>query len=207
MDGMAYYTQGLGYTSPTSKIERTVATHSSRDLFIPDRWRSPTTIPKRVTFSPSQKGHKRRIARQFLDRLNSGFWFPENRWYIGDIYIYIYNHPIGKDYKWYISGKNCQLWGFYGTYCATHEGLREPGNSWYRSHPLREPGFTPSDCLFRGGFFSLKLSIQFQGPLHRIVRLCSRWRPAEDKEEDFPLEDGQKKTPYVIIRGPNNSIL
>ena len=30
---------------------------SSRDLLIPDRWRSPTTF-ERVTFSPSQKGHK-----------------------------------------------------------------------------------------------------------------------------------------------------
>ena len=29
---------------------------SSRDLIIPDRWRSPTTF-ERVTFSPSQKGH------------------------------------------------------------------------------------------------------------------------------------------------------
>ena len=31
---------------------------SIRDLFIPDHWRSPTTS-ERVTFSPSQKGHKK----------------------------------------------------------------------------------------------------------------------------------------------------
>ena len=31
--------------------------NSSRDLFIPKRWRSPTTS-ERATFSPSQKGRK-----------------------------------------------------------------------------------------------------------------------------------------------------
>ena len=39
----------------------------------------------------------------------------------------IYNHPIGKDYKWYISDIYCQLGGLYITYY----------------HLLREPGFTP----------------------------------------------------------------
>ena len=33
----------------------TIPGDSSRDLFIPKRWRSPTTPLKRVTFSPSQK--------------------------------------------------------------------------------------------------------------------------------------------------------
>ena len=33
----------------------------------------------------------------------------------------IYNHPIGKDYKWYI----LPIGGLYGTY----HPLREPGNS------------------------------------------------------------------------------
>ena len=31
---------------------------ASRDLLIPDRWRSLTVTFERVTFSPSQKGHK-----------------------------------------------------------------------------------------------------------------------------------------------------
>jgi len=36
-----------------------------------------------------------------------------------------YNHPIGKDYEWYISSIYCLL----GDYIGTSHLLREPGNS------------------------------------------------------------------------------
>ena len=38
---------------------------SSRDLFIPDRWGSPTTF-QRVTFSPSHKGHQQNCQVRFF---------------------------------------------------------------------------------------------------------------------------------------------
>ena len=49
----------------------------------------------------------------------------------------IYNHPISKDYKWYISGIYCQL-GDYMVPIPPIKGLlREPGNSIDRVSEIR----------------------------------------------------------------------
>ena len=56
---------------------------SSRDLFIPKRWRSPTTF-EGVTFSPSQKGHQQNC--QVL------IYYPKINHIINPIYIMGYNN-------------------------------------------------------------------------------------------------------------------
>ena len=43
---------------PAGNGESVLPGDSSRDLFIPDRWRSPTAFPKGHVSSPSQKGQQ-----------------------------------------------------------------------------------------------------------------------------------------------------
>ena len=52
-------------TIPEAEIEAHVPDDSSRDLFIPYSWRSPTTF-ERVTDHHPKKGHDRRTARCFF---------------------------------------------------------------------------------------------------------------------------------------------
>ncbi len=71
------------YTQTLVLVKICTPGDSSRDLFIPKRWRSPTTS-KRVTFSPSQKGHQQNSQAHF----NFLFITPIGSMY--GIFIYIW---------------------------------------------------------------------------------------------------------------------
>ena len=114
----------------------------------------------------------------------------------------IYNHPIGKDYKWYISGIYCQL----GTYISPippikgtrFHSIDEMASSWAPMFYAVLARLLSSHLGFSwGDFFARKIKSKAEAEASGLWRMSQKKNPAW-KAKERPIF----KAKVAGFRGP-----